>query len=433
MIMRELEQLYSIFISHPKISTDSRSDVEGTIFFALSGSAFNGNRFARESLNKGAVLAVIDDPNLFDKKETKFFFVQDVLKTLQDLAQWHRQQFNIPVLAITGTNGKTTSKELTSSVLQKEKEIIYTKGNLNNYIGVPLTLLTIKQSTEIAVVEMGANHPGEIESLCRIAKPTHGIITNIGKAHLEGFESFEGVVKTKNELYESIRKSGGKLFVNQGNPLLMNLSKGIEKITYGEAPAFVSGKLLEADPFLKIGWKTKNGSLDIQTQLYGNYNFQNVMAAIAVGNYFSISEKNIENDLTEYIPKNNRSQIVTTSKNTLILDAYNANPESMSLAIETFSSQNFNNKILIIGDMFELGKDSENEHQRILDQLQHKSFQQIILVGKDFFKVQKDKKYPTFTTTEEAAAFLKDKNLRGNTILIKGSRGMQLETLVQYL
>lgn len=431
--MREIEKLYSIFLSHPKICTDSRNDVEGAIFFALSGSAFDGNRFARRALNKGAVLAVIDDPSLFDEKETRFFYVPDVLNTLQDLARWHRQQFNIPVLAITGTNGKTTTKELISNILETEKEIVYTKGNLNNHIGVPLTLLNLKQTSEIAVVEMGANHKGEIESLCHIAQPTHGIITNIGKAHLEGFGSFEGVVRTKNELYKSIKKSGGRIFVNQDNPLLMNLSNGIKKFTYGEASADVKGKIVDSKPFLKIRWESGKSSIDIQTQLYGNYNFLNVMAAIAVGNYFSISEANIKKALTEYNPKNNRSQVITTSNNTLILDAYNANPDSMALAIETFSSQDFKDKIVILGDMFELGKDSENEHQRIIDLLQNKNFKQVILVGKDFFKIQKDKNYLTFNTNEEAATHLKNQNLKGNTILIKGSRGMQLETLVQYL
>ncbi len=433
MIMNEIDQLYSIFLSYPKICTDSRNDVEGAIFFALSGSAFNGNRFAQEALNKGAVLAVIDDPDLFDEKETRFFYVQDVLKTLQYLAQWHRHQFQIPVLAITGTNGKTTTKELISNILKTQKEIVFTHGNLNNHIGVPLTLLNLKQTTEIAVIEMGANHPGEIAALCDLTNPTHGIITNIGKAHLEGFKSFEGVIKTKTELYANIRKSSGSIFVNEGDLLLMKFSDGLKRITYGEDQANVTGQIAESKPFLKIIWKHGQDLVDIQTHLYGNYNFQNVMAAITVGSFFGISEANIKKALTEYTPKNNRSQVITTTNNTLILDAYNANPDSMTLAIETFSSQDFNDKILILGDMFELGKDSESEHQRIIDLLEFKTFKKVILVGKDFFKVQKNEEYPSFKTTIEAAFYLKDQHLKGNTILVKGSRGMQLEALVQYL
>ncbi|MBE0651158.1 MAG: UDP-N-acetylmuramoyl-tripeptide--D-alanyl-D-alanine ligase [Bacteroidales bacterium] len=431
--MKEIEQIYSVFLKHPIISTDSRNHVEGTIFFALSGETFNGNRFAKQALDKGAVLAIVDDPGIIDETDERLFYVPNTLKTLQDLAFRHRQGFDIPILAITGTNGKTTTKELISNVLKTEKEIIYTQGNLNNHIGVPLTLLSISNNTEIAVVEMGANHQGEIEALCRIAKPTHGIITNIGKAHLEGFGSYEGVIKTKNELYESIKESKGTLFVNQEDALLMDLSKDIQRVTYGKRSGDIEGELLDSKPFLKIGWKSKNGTLDIHTQLYGNYNFPNMMAAITAGNYFGISPVNIKKSLEEYTPKNNRSQVIKTENNTLILDAYNANPGSMSLAIETFSAQDFDDKIIILGDMFELGKDSESEHQKIIDLLKSKSFKQIILIGKDFFKIQKEQKYFSFETTKEAAEYLNNQKLRGNTILIKGSRGMQLETLVQYL
>lgn len=431
MNMEEMERLYSLFLKYPKICTDSRRDVKGTLFFALSGNNFNGNLFAKEALQKGAVAAVVDDPALAGRNEPRYFFVPDVLDALQKLAHRHRKQFRIPVLAITGTNGKTTTKELISGVLETEKEIAYTRGNLNNHIGVPLTLLSLKQTTEIAVVEMGANHPGEIEALCRLALPTHGLITNIGKAHLEGFGSYEGVIKAKNELYDSIRKAGGTLFVNQADPLLMNLSEGMERITYGAAPAGISGTLEGSKPFVKIYWK--QGALGIQTRLYGDYNFPNVMAAIAVGNYFGISNLNIKKALEKYTPKNNRSQVIKTAGNTIILDAYNANPGSMPLAIATFSAQSFHNKILILGDMFELGKDAEKEHQKILELLEHKSFKQVILVGRDFFQAQNNRGYTTFKTTVEAAEYLRKQKLTGNTVLIKGSRGMQLETLVQYL
>lgn len=431
--MKEVEQLYSLFLKHPKICTDSRNDVKGAIFFALSGELFNGNRFAKEALGKGAALAVVDDWDVVDKNDSRFFYVPDVLKTLQDLARWHRQQFQIPILGITGTNGKTTTKELVYNVLKTEKETICTQGNLNNHIGVPVTLLSLKATTEIAVVEMGANHPGEIEALCQIAEPTHGIITNIGKAHLEGFGSYEGVIKTKNELYESIRKSEGIVFVNQNDALLMKLSKGIERTTYGQSDADVNGKLLDSKPFLKIKQESEEVDWDIETNLYGNYNFNNVMAAVAVGKYFGISVANIKRALENYTPKNNRSQVLKTESNTIILDAYNANPGSMPLAIETFASQDFDNKILILGDMFELGKDAAKEHQRIVDLLKEKSFKQVILVGKDFFNTQKDKNYTALKTTQEAAVYLTNQKITGNTILIKGSRGMKLETLVQHL
>ncbi len=431
--MNEIERLYSHFLKHQKICTDSRKEVEGAIFFALSGETFNGNRFAKAALDKGAALAVVDDRDILDEQEARFFYVPDVLKALQDLAHWHRQQFQIPLLGITGTNGKTTTKELVHSVLKTEKEIIFTQGNLNNHIGVPVTLLSLKPTTEIAVVEMGANHPGEIEALCRIANPTHGIITNIGKAHLEGFGSYEGVIKTKNELYESIRKSGGVVFVNQNDSLLMKLSEGIKRITYGESNAEITGELVDSKPFLRIKSTLEIGPLDIETKLYGNYNFNNAMAAIAVGKYFGITRENIKQALEDYEPKNNRSQVVKTKRNTIILDAYNANPGSMPLAIETFSEQSYNDKIIILGDMFELGKDSEKEHQRIIELLKDKDFKQIILVGKDFFNSQKDEYFTAFKTTEKAAAYLNEQKFTGNTILIKGSRGMKLEALVQYL
>ena len=430
--MKEIERLYSHFLKHPKICTDSRKEAEGAIFFALSGETFNGNRFAKAALEHGAALAVVDDPDILDEQDSRFFFVPNVLKALQDLAHWHRKKFQIPLLGITGTNGKTTTKELIHSVLKTEKEVIFTLGNLNNHIGVPVTLLSLKPTTEIAVVEMGANHPGEIEALCQIANPTHGIITNIGKAHLEGFGSYEGFIKTKNELYESIRNSEGTVFVNQNDPLLLKLSEGINRITYGEH-AEISGELMDSKPFLRIKWDSEIETQDIQTKLYGNYNFNNAMAAIAVGKQFGISGKNIKLGLEDYTPKNNRSQVIKTDRNTIILDAYNANPGSMPLAIETFYTQGFDNKVLILGDMFELGKDSVKEHQRIIDLMKDRDFKQVILVGKDFFSITKDKNYTAFKTTEETAVYLENQKLSGNTILIKGSRGMQLETLVQYL
>ena len=323
--------------------------------------------------------------------------------------------------------------KLISDILKTQKETVCTQGNLNNHIGVPITLLSLKPTTEIAVLEMGANHPGEIEALCRIANLTHGIITNIGKAHLEGFGSYEAVIKTKNELYESIRKSNGVVFFNQNDTLLQKLSEGIQRISYGASDAEITGRLLDSKPFLSIQWNSENGTQDIQTKLYGNYNFNNVMAAIAVGRYFGITTENIKLGIENYIPKNNRSQIVKTARNTIILDAYNANPGSMLLAIENFSRQSFDNKILILGDMFELGKYSKKEHQKIIDLLKDRDFKQVIFVGKDFFSLPDTGNYTAFKTTEEAGVYLSNRKLSNHTILIKGSRGMQLETLVKYL
>ncbi len=431
--MKEIASLYQLFLKHRKVSTDSRGTVEGSIFFALSGASFNGNRFAQEALDQGAVLAVVDDPEVVVAGDPRFFIVPDTLAALQDLALYHRQHFQIPILAITGSNGKTTTKELISAVLKTEKEIVFTRGNLNNHIGVPLTLLDINYTTDIAVVEMGANHVGEIKVLCDMAKPTHGIITNIGKAHLEGFGSYEGVIKAKTELYASIRNSSGSLFVNQDDPLLMKLSDGLKRITYGKDHAHVNGVVTASKPYLALSWKNIDHEVEIRTQLYGNYNAPNILAAIAVGSFFGITEIHISKALEAYVPKNNRSQVINTDRNTLILDAYNANPGSLSLAIENFTAQEFENKILILGDMFELGKASLDEHQQIVDTLQKKSFKQVILAGKDFYKTRKDPSFLAFQTTEAVAGYLKDHPLSGNTILIKGSRGMQLETLVQHL
>ncbi|MBN2614758.1 MAG: UDP-N-acetylmuramoyl-tripeptide--D-alanyl-D-alanine ligase [Bacteroidales bacterium] len=427
-----IDALYKIFLKYRKISTDTRKEINDSLFFALSGENFNGNLFAADALSKGAALAVVDDPSVVPEDDKRYFLVGNVLDTLQAMAKFHRNQFNIPVLGITGTNGKTTTKELVSAVLETEKNILYTRGNLNNHIGVPLTLLQLNEEIEIAVVEMGANHPGEIGELCALARPTHGIITNIGKAHLEGFGSFENVIRTKNELYESVRTDKGTVFVPQENPLLMELSEGINRITYGSSGT-VAGSLEAENPFLSVRWMKEHNLVHLNTRMYGSYNFQNIMAAVAVGNYFGISESGIQKALAEYSPQNNRSQMMKTDRNTLLMDAYNANPDSLKLAIEDFGRQQLPNKMVIVGDMFELGKQAREEHQHMVELIQSQNFEKVILVGKDFCATSFPTEFLTFATTDDAENYLKANPVKESTILIKGSRGMHLEQLIKQL
>ncbi len=432
--MKNLEKIIALFRQHSGVSIDTRKLVKESLFFALSGENFNGNRFASEAIEKGAAAAIVDDPKFVPENDSRYILVENTLNALQQLAKFHRQQFDIPLLAITGTNGKTTTKELcTAVVLSTEKNICSTEGNLNNHIGVPMTILNIRKETTLAIVEMGANHPGEIAKLCQIAQPTHGLITNIGKAHLEGFVDFQGIIKTKNELYQFLKNNAGTAFVNKDNPLLMKLSEGIPCITYGTPPAHVEGKLEKDDLFVKIIWKRKEKKIDIQTQLYGSYNFSNVIAAIAVGTYFGISAPGIVRALKNYKPENNRSQMLQTQKNTLISDAYNANPESMMLAIDDFATHRFPNPVLILGDMFELGESAEKEHKKIIERLQTIGFQHVILVGEEFYKITQSHLYRKFATTKEAEQYLQNHPIRDAHILIKGSRGMQLEKIIQYL
>lgn len=427
------EHIYSLFLKLKKISIDTRQDVSDSIFFALSGENFDGNKFAGQALKKGAVYAIIDNKEIVNNDE-RYILVDDTLKALQDLATFHRNQFHIPVIAITGTNGKTTTKELITAVLKKEKKIISTQGNLNNHIGVPLTILKLTEQTEIAVIEMGANHPGEIKFLCNIAHPTHGIITNIGKAHLEGFGNLEGVINTKNELYDYLRNNHGTAFVNSDDKLLMTLSEGIQRVTYGKkALPDCKGEILKSGPNVAIKWQKENKNIKIISHLFGSYNFSNLMAAIAVGIYFKISEKSIHEAIEAYIPKNNRSQFIKTSENTIILDAYNANPESMKLALTDFYNHYKNNYVVILGDMFELGKASGEEHKKIIDLLDQLHFDNVFLIGKEFSKVNKRKQYLTFNTTKEIISYFKNHPIKNKTILIKGSRGMKLEELTPFL
>ena len=429
--MNELDDLYRHFKNSSGVTIDSRSVVEGSLFFALSGDNFDGNRFASEALRKGAKIAVVD------KKEYAtgqgFFLVNNTLKALQQLAERHLHSLKIPVVAITGTNGKTTTKELVSAVLSTEKNIHSTQGNFNNHIGVPLTILGIDEKTELAVVEMGANHPGEIKTLCNIAHPEYGIITNIGKAHLEGFGNLQGVIDTKKELYDAIAQKNGMVFVHRNNHLLMELSKRLNRFTYGVQDAEVVGTLLEKNPFLRLIWQYENKAHTIDSQLYGSYNFYNIMAAVAVGVYFKIAPQHIKEAIEEYVPINNRSQFVETDKNRIVLDAYNANPESMRLAIEDFIHSGFAHPVVILGDMFELGNFGAEEHQQIVNLLTKAALKNIILVGSLFCQTKVPTTFNCYKTTAEACKAIEKEEIKNSTILIKGSRGMQMEQLANFL
>ena len=418
-----IEQLYSIYLNNPEISTDTRNILPSSIFFALRGDNFNGNKFAQQAIEKGASYVVIDEREYYIKGKT--ILVDNVLETLQELAKYHRSKFKIPVIGITGSNGKTTTKELINSVLNTRYKTFATKGNLNNHIGVPLSLLEVNGSHEIAIIEMGANHVGEIEFLCEISNPDYGLITNIGKAHLEGFGSFENVVKAKTELYASISNKKGKLFVNKDNPILMQNSKSIERLTYGKDKSnYINATLIEG-PNLSLEFD----SLTIKTQLVGSYNFENALAAIALGHYFGVDSANIKEALENYTPNNNRSQLIRTAKNTVIMDAYNANPVSMEVALVSLE-KNIGDKIAILGDMRELGEYSLAEHTSITESLESKGLK-AYLVGEEFSKVQS--KFTTFKSVEELQLHLDQNQIVSNTILIKGSRGIKLETILNCL
>ncbi len=433
-----MKELYAHFLKHPEVCTDTRELKKGAIFFALKGDNFNANQFAEKALNEGCSLAVIDDPSY--KKDERFYLVEDALACLQELAQYHRQQLKIPVIAITGSNGKTTSKELLHAVLTEKYKVLATKGNLNNHIGVPLTLLSIRQEHQIAIIEMGANHQGEIEALCKLAAPNFGMITNIGKAHLEGFGGAEGVIKGKNEMYRYIRQTQGTLFVNVDNELLMKLSEDAKRITFGmRADAIYRGELVESNPFIKLRCKAHTDpqslseKLLIETALIGTYNFENILAAGCIGNYFEVSEEQIKKGLEKYIPSNNRSQVMQTNRNLLLLDAYNANPSSMSAAIENFAQMDRSNKMVILGDMLELGEESDAEHAYIISLLQQKKISEAIFVGPCFKLAAEGLYSQVFLNSEEALEFIKRYPIKDTTILVKGSRGIKLEKLVEAL
>ena len=421
--------IYQHFQKAYKITTDSRKVEQDAVFFALKGENFDANDFALQVAEAGVASLVVADRKELPQHE-RILIVDDSLKTLQNLAAYHRQQNRATVLSITGTNGKTTTKELVSAVLAKKYRIIHTQGNLNNHIGVPLTLLTIKPETEIAIVEMGASHPGEIDFLCKIADPDYGLITNVGKAHLEGFGSFEGVIKTKTELYRHIKSHGKAVFVNQGNPLLWEQSEGQNRISYGrhcaaDAPVAPG----QCDPYLSVIWRKHL----IQTHLVGSYNFENVAAAIGVGQYFGVDENAIIEALEQYMPTNSRSQVIETTKNHIIMDAYNANPTSMRAALINFASICGGEHLLILGDMRELGTASEEEHRNILGLMKELGFKEALLVGSNFCAYNKNPDWMTFENVKELCQHLESKPISGKTILVKGSHSVQLEKVLPLL
>ncbi len=424
-----IETIYQHYLKAHKVSTDSRKIEKDAVFFALKGENFDANDFALQVAEQGVASLVVADRKDLPKHE-RILIVEDSLKTLQELAAYHRQQSKAIVLSITGTNGKTTTKELVSAVLAKKYNIIHTMGNLNNHIGVPLTLLSIKPETEVAVVEMGANHPGEIDFLCKIADPDYGLITNIGKAHLEGFGSFEGVIKTKTELYRHIKNHGKAVFVNQGNPLLWEQSEGQERISYGRhCGAFCPVAPGACDPYLSVVWRERL----IQTHLVGSYNFENVAAAIGVGQYFGVDENAIIEALQAYIPTNSRSQVVETQKNRVIMDAYNANPTSMRAALINFANICGDNNLLVLGDMRELGTASEEEHCNILGLMKELKFKEALLVGLNFCTYNENPDWKTFAKVEDLCQYLESHPVNGKTILVKGSNSIQLGKVLPLL
>ncbi len=409
---------------------DSRQAESGALFASLpssSGTHTDRARYEAQALANGAVAVLrATEPRLAWAKICSNFYGRPADKLM--------------MAGVTGTNGKTTSKELVNAVLSEKYKVLATKGNLNNHIGVPLTLLSIQPEHEIAIIEMGANHQGEIALLCSIAEPDYGMITNIGKAHLEGFGGYEGVIKTKNEMYQFIKQKGGKLFVNMDNPLLQKLSEGINKTTFGTSKDIdFTGKLVDCNPFVKLKCKAKSDtqSLDerpiITTQLIGNYNFENILAAACIGHYFEVSEEQIKTGLENYVPSNNRSQVMQTKNNLLLLDAYNANPSSMSAAIENFAQMNQANKMVILGDMLELGDDSSKEHDAIVNLLKKKNINTVLLVGPHFVEAGKKNQSKTFSNADEVVDYLKKNPVKDSTILIKGSRGIKLEKVVEAL
>lgn len=424
-----IDQLYALYRKHLCVQTDTRKLAPGDLYFALKGPNFNGNAFAQQALDMGAAYAVIDEAPY--AVEGRTILVDDVLTTLQELARHHRRQFTIPVLAITGSNGKTTTKELIHAVLSSTHKTYTTEGNLNNHIGVPLTLLKIRDDAEYAIIEMGANHQREIASYCTIAEPTHGLITNCGKAHLEGFGSEEGVRKGKGELFDHLRAHGGTAFIMADYPYLHEMSRGIGKVfTYGTRDADVVGHITQSDPFLSVAFD-KGFEGAIETNLVGDYNLPNVLAAVAVGKFFSLYDEKIREAIRKYNPTNSRSQLVHKGSNRIILDAYNANPSSMKVAIENFARIHGDNKVLVLGAMAELGTDSLEEHRTVVNEISQYQWKDVLLVGGDFMRV--DHPYRKLATAAEAGQWLKQQALQDAYLLVKGSRSTGMEKVLDYL
>lgn len=431
----DITALYRIFRTCNGITTDSRNCPEGSLFIALKGDSFNGNAFAAKALENGCAYAVVDEAAYAPAGDTRYLQVDNCLKALQQLANHHRRQLGTPVIGITGTNGKTTTKELMAAVLSQARRILYTQGNLNNHIGVPLTLLRLRPEHDLAVVEMGASHPGDIRELVEIAEPDYGLITNVGKAHLEGFGSLEGVIRTKGELYDFLRtREDATLFIHDDNPYLKAMAQGLRQVAYGSGDGlYVSGHVTGNNPYLSFEWQDgRTGERhEVQTQLIGEYNLPNALAAVTIGCFFHVEPKRIDEALARYTPQNNRSQLKRTADNTLIIDAYNANPTSMTASIGNFRNMQAENKMLILGEMRELGKESHEEHQKIVDYIESCGFEEVILVGEQFAATRHT--YPTYPDAPSLIAVLQAEKPCGKTILIKGSNGVKLGTVAEYL
>jgi len=430
MKLGSIEELYSIYTTHTSVVTDTRKLKSGDLYFALKGPNFNGNVFAMAALEAGAAYAIVDEEiqNNADIQDS-IIMVDDVLTTLQALAKYHRQQFNIPFIAITGSNGKTTTKELVYAVLASHFKTYTTQGNLNNHIGVPLTLLSIPKDADMAVIEMGANHLHEIESYCSYTLPTHGMITNCGKAHLEGFGSEAGVKKGKGELFDFLSAHNGTAFVMEDYDYLQTMSNKIPNVIgYGQHNGQIQGEAIDYNGMLTVKINKGIDINQIQTNLVGNYNLPNVLAAVAIGHEFKVPNDKIKSAIENYIPTNSRSQLLTWNNNEVILDAYNANPSSMKLAVENFAKINKENKIVCLGGMRELGADTLMEHQLLIDQLNQTNWENVLLVGSEFKPCVHN--YLYFDTVQEAKVWLHAQTLKGYTLLIKGSRGIQMEQLI---
>lgn len=423
-----IQELYQLFLQYPSVQTDTRKLKKGDIFFALKGPNFNGNEFALQALENGAAYSVVDEA--IKTNDNRIIYVTDALNTLQELAKYHREQFKIPFIAITGSNGKTTSKELIYAVLSSHYTTYTTQGNLNNHIGVPLTLLSVKTDAQMAVIEMGANHQKEIESYCRYTEPTHGVITNCGKAHLEGFGGIEGVRKGKGELYDFLSTHDGTAFVYAEYDYLQTMSVAVKHIVkYGETEGLIQGNILSNEPFLEV--KITNGTQTIssvKTQLVGDYNLPNILCAVVIGKYFSVPEEKIKSAIENYVPSNSRSQLIKQGTNTIILDAYNANPSSMKAAIENFAHLHASKKILMLGGMMELGKESIEEHKNIITLIKQYPWEKVVLVGGDFGNV--DHPFIFFSNSSEAREWFVQQAFEGTNFLIKGSRSMQMEKVL---
>lgn len=433
-VMNDIENLYRCFVQSRGVTTDTRQCQPGMMFFALKGENFDGNAYAAQALELGCSYVVIDNLDYAVVDDARVLLVENSLSALQMLARHHRQQMGTPIVGITGTNGKTTTKELIAAVLAKKYHILCTKGNLNNHIGVPLTLLSLTSEHEMAIVEMGANHLGDIKELVEIAEPDYGLITNVGLAHLQGFGSLEGVIRTKGELYDYLRGTEKKtIFLNVGNAHLRGIADGLETVTYGQvAEAEVCGEIVACDPYLRFQWSLRDGSWhEVATQLIGSYNIDNALCAVAVGCYFGVEQEEVSAALAEYTPQNNRSQLTKTDRNMLIVDAYNANPTSMRAALDNFSRMEVAHKMAILGDMKELGEATAAAHQEVVDRLRTCGFDEVWLVGEAFAKTNHTQR--TFADVDEVKVALQEDVPKDTYILIKGSNSMKLASLVSYL